>query len=215
MTKPLVQLTFYPDAILCTRYDGVGQSTYPVEAQDVADVVADLPLMTGWLPPRTLFVGRRGGETTVAIHVPAAQHTVHVETAQGEQQWSIPMPDLLFMGRGHTYHVFATKTTPAPEVPLFHAPCSNVFDRGSICAGNTPFPEVSTKTIHTAFHLFMSASVFNTHLCKERVRGKAAEKANVLVLWKRLASHPDAPFPLQCLKPFNLTAGTLLRQSAY
>lgn len=211
MTTPLVQLTFYADAILCTRYDGVAQSSYPVAPQDVAEAIADLPLSTGWLPPRTLFVTRRGGETTVAIHVPATHHTVHVETVQGERQWSVPMPDLVFVGRGRQYHVFATKTTPAPEVPLFHAPCSNVSNDGQICAGNTPFPEASTETIHTAFHMFMSGSVFNTHLSEQRVKGAAAEKVNVLILWQRLATRPHAHFPLRILRPLNMTAERLLR----
>lgn len=207
---PLVQLTFYPDSIMCTRYDGAAQSTYPVAPQDVADAVADLPLSTGWLPPRTLLVARRGGETTVAIHIPAAHHTVHVETPTGEQQWSVPMPDFVFVGRGRQYYVFATKTAPAPDTLLFHAPCANVSNEGYICAGDTPFPEASTDSIYTAFHMFMSGSVFNTHWSTQRVTGKAAEKANVLLVWQRLATRPHAAFPLRILRPLNITAGRLL-----
>jgi PRTRC genetic system protein B len=206
---PIVQLTFYPDAILCTRYDAHGQITYPVAPQEVAEAVADVTFSTGWLPPQTRFVERRGGISTVAIHVPQGRHRVHVQTAEGAFQWSVPMPDLLFIGRGTTYRVFATKTTPTPDVPLFHAPCPNVHDYGGICAGNTPFPEAAPASMLEAFGMFMSGSVFNQHLCQNRVTGCA--RANVLTLWEHLATRPRARFPLRYLRPFPTTIAGVLR----
>ena len=148
--SPLVQLTFYPDTILCTRYDGIGQTTYPVAPQEVAEAVADVPFSTGWLPPRTLLVERRSGVTTVAVHIPRGRHHVHVETRTGDQMLTVPLPDLVFIGHGRSYYVFATKRPPTPNTPLFHAPCSNVYDSGNICLGNTPFPEATPATISTA-----------------------------------------------------------------
>lgn len=202
-TTPLVQLTFYPDTILCTRYDGTGQTTYSVAPQDVAEAVADVPFTTGWLPPHTLFVERRGGLITVGLHIPRGRHRVHVETRAGDQVWEIPMPDLVFIGHGREYYVFATKTVPTPHTPLFHAPCSNVFEGGAICQGNTLFAEASPATIDTAFALFMTGSVFTTHLSHNRVRGDA--QTNVLDLWAGLATRPRARFPLRALRPLSTT----------
>lgn len=206
---PIVQLTFYPDTILCTRYDAQGQTTYPVAPQEVAEAVGNVTFSTGWLPPRTLFVERQGGLTTVAIHVPQGKHTVHVETAEGVYQWTIPMPDLLFVGRGSAYWVFATKSTPARYGSLYHAPCSNVHENGSICPGNTPFPEATPETMQTAFEMFMHRSVFNLHLSQNRVTGRA--KANVLTLWETLAARPRSRFPLRALRPLATTIAGVLR----
>ena len=205
---PLVQLTFYPDTILCTRYDGTGQTTYSVAPQDVAEAVADVPFTTGWLPPRTLFVERRGGVVTAALHIPRGRHHVHVETRAGDQVWEIPMPDLVFIGRGRDYYVFATKTTPTPYTPLFHAPCSNVFEGGAICQGNTLFAEASPATIGTAFAQFMIGSVFTSHLSAGRVRGSA--HTNVLDLWAELVTRPRLRFPLRTLRPLSTTLARVL-----
>lgn len=206
---PLVQLTFYPDTILCTRYDAQGHTTYPVAPQDVAEAVGEVTFSTGWLPPRTLFVERQRGVTTVAIHIPRGRHPVHVETKAGAFQWNIPMPDLMFIGRGRAYFVFAAKGVPAPDVPLYHAPCSNVYENGSICPGNTPFPEAAPDTMQHAFDLFMHASVFNLHLAQNRVTGKA--KTNVLTLWQTLAARPRSRFPLRCLRLLSTTPAGVLR----
>jgi PRTRC genetic system protein B len=207
-TTPLVQLTFYPDAIFCTRYDTHGQRSYPVAPQDVAEAVADITFSTGWLPPHTLFVERRGGQTTVAIHVPKGRHTVHVDTGEGVYRWTIPMPDLVFVGRGNRYWIFAARTAPAPDTVLYHAPCPNVFEHGGICAGTTPFPEASPEAMHTAFGIFISGSRFTPHLSYGRVKGGA--KTNILALWQELAARPSARFPLRTLRPFpNTIAGVL------
>lgn len=207
--SPIIQLTFYHDAILCTRYDNQGQTTYPVAPQDVAEAVGEVAFSTGWLPPRTLFVERQRGVITVASHVPQGRHTVHVETAEGVYQWTIPMPDLLFVGRGSAYFVFATKALPAPDVPLYHAPCSNVYENGRICPGNTPLPEATPQTMPTAFEMFMHRSVFNLHLSQNRVTGSA--KPNVLALWQTLATRPRSRFPSRSLRPLSTTLAGVLR----
>ena len=206
--SPLVQLTFYPDTILCTRYDGTGQTTYPVAAQDVAEAVADVPFTTGWLRPRTLCVERRGGVTTVAVHIPRARHRVHVETRTGDQVWEVPLPDLVFIGRGREYYVFATKRAPTPDTSLFHAPCSNVYDNGNLCPGNTPFPEAHAQTMPTAVALFLNGSVFTSHLAHNRVRG--AGQNHVLDLWADLATRPRARFPLRALRPLSTSLARVL-----
>lgn len=207
-TVPIVQLTFYSDAIFCTRYDAQGQTTYPVAPQEVAEAVGKVTFSTGWLPPRTLFVARRGGVTTVALHVPAGYHRVSVETMNGPALWTIPMPDLLFIGQGNAYFVFATRSTPTPDAPLFHAPCPNVHDNGSICAGTTPFPEATPETMQSTFALFMHHSTFTLHLSRDRVTGRA--KANILTLWQALAARPRARFPSRRLRPLSTTIAALL-----
>jgi PRTRC genetic system protein B len=142
------------------------------------------------------------------VHIPRGRHRVQVETRTGDQMLIVPLPDLVFIGRGRSYYVFATKHPPTPHTPLFHAPCSNVYDSGAICLGNTPFPEATPATIATAIALFLSGSTFTAHLAQNRVQG--AGQSHILQLWADLAARPSARFPLRALRPLATTLARML-----
>lgn len=146
--------------------------------------------------------------------MPAATHTVQVETPDGITPLSIPLPPFVFAGHGHQYFIFALKDTiPGSTTPLFAAPCSNVFQQGNICQGNTPFPETAPDTIYAAFRAFLHTSTFNTHLAAQRVLGKDA--ANVLNLWQDLHRRKRRRFPVRALLPVGLTLGGLIQQLSH
>jgi PRTRC genetic system protein B len=213
-TPPLAQLTFYSDTILVTKYTTGGTTTHPVHPADVASAFTQVSLTTGLLPPNTLCYARSGGKVAMAILLPATQHTVQVETATGLTPLTIPLPPLIFAGKGTQYFVFALKNAvPASHAPLFQAPCPNVFERGNICQGNTPFPETAPDSIYHAFRTFLRDSAFNTHLATARVQGKHA--GNVLALWHHLHTRRTRRFPLRHLVPVSLTVGGLIHQLSH
>jgi PRTRC genetic system protein B len=213
-SAPLAQLTFYPDTILVTKYTAGGSTTHPVHPADIAAAFTHVSLTTGLLPPHTLAYARSGGKVAMAIFLPAAKHTVYVERGAELTALTIPLPPLIFAGRGTQYYVFALKdATPSSHTPLYHAPCPNVFERGHICQGNTPFPDTAPDVIHQAFRTFLRDSAFNTHLAADRVQGKYA--GNVLTLWQQLHTRNTRRFPLRALVPVALTLGGLIHQLSH
>lgn len=208
---PLAQLTFYSDTILVTKYTPGGKTTHPVHPADVASAFTTVSLTTGFLPPHTLGYARTGGKIAMAILLPAAKHTLQVETANGLASLAVPLPPLVFVGKGTHYSVFALKEAmPVSTAPLFHAPCPNVYGNGSICQGNTPFPDTAPDTIYAAFRAFLLNSAFNTHLAAKRVQGTHA--GNVVTLWHDLHTRKRRRFPVKHLLPASLTLGTLIHQ---
>ena len=134
---PLVRLDLYEQAIILTRFQEKGTASYPVSVHDLAAALTDVPVSSGLLPANTLFWQRREGQTYIGIYVPGRRWTVLV----GERQLTVPMPPLIFTGRGNHYAVYAIKRRPRDaHCRLYHAPCPNVHSHGAICQGNAPFP---------------------------------------------------------------------------
>jgi PRTRC genetic system protein B len=201
--RPQLRLDFYETAVILSRWGAGGQmSAYPVAVQDVVSACTGVTLRSGLLPPETLFWQQRGNATTLAIYVAARRW--QVQTAR--QSYHIPLPPLLFVGRGTVYEVYAVKKRPfAPTTPLYHAPCPNVFGHGGICVGNTPFPACSAATIGQALTLFWQGSQFNGHLSQGKSQSYPED---VRRLWAELDGRRR--FPLAELVPMNRTLRDLL-----
>lgn len=204
--RPLVRLDFFAEMVLLTRFgESHSQTCYPVAVEDVAGVFTDIRLATGLLPRETLFWQKQGDVTTLAIYVPARRWQVQV---MDERTYHIPLPPMMFVGRGRNYYVYALRSRPrGPHTPLWHFPSPNVSDNGSICLGNAPFPTCTTATIYSALHLFLEGSAFNDHL----VQGRSATfPDDVRQLWELLDGQKR--FPSHHLSPLNVTLGQLMRQ---
>ncbi len=124
----------------------------------------------------------------------------------GKKRRHIPMPPLVFVGNGRAYSLFAVKKRPLDRrIPLYHAPCPNVFGNGGICSGTTPFPACSAATMEKALTLFWEGSLFNGHMS----RGKCqSQPKDVRKLWQKLDGRKR--FPLSELLPLNKTLYSLL-----
>jgi PRTRC genetic system protein B len=211
---PLAQLTFYNETILLTKFNKRGKTTYPVNPTDIAGAFTNIPMSTGLLPPNTLCYAQIDGKTALAVLIPAGKHIVQVETATGNVALRVPLPPLVFAGRGRQYFVFALKSAvPTLTAPLYYAPCSNVHPHGLICQGNTPFPEATSTTIYSAFRTFLYDSTFNTDLSTGRVTDNT--NPNVLTLWHDLHTHKTRRFPLRALRPVSLTLDGLIHQLSH
>lgn len=216
MTHPLLRLDFYPTAVLMTQWNKqrndlasptdarlpTPTTTYPVSIHDVATACTKIDFSSGFLPPNTLFWQRRADTIRLGIYVPVRRW--QLQTA--ERTYHLPLPPLIFVGAGTSYQIFAVKKRPLNQhAPLFHAPCPNVHNSGSICAGNTPFPTCTAQTIHQALTLFMERSHFNADLSNNKCR---RHPHDVRQLWQALDGKKR--FPLGQLVPMHLRLSELL-----
>ena len=162
----------------------------------------EIRLGSGFLPPNTLFWKQQAHKTTLGIYVPGRRWRVRV----GKKRLRIPMPPLIFVGSGRAYSLYAVKTRPLDgRIPLYHAPCPNVFGDGRICPGTTPFPACSAGAIEEALTLFWEGSLFNSHLSRDKCQ---SQPADVRKLWQKLDGRKR--FPLSELLPMNKALHSLI-----
>lgn len=185
-TIPLARLDLYQQAIILTKFENQSTITHPVSIHDLAAVFASLPKSSGFLPKNTLFHGRRGGKLYAAIYIPPQKQAVRVEQITIE----IPLPPAVLIGCGKMYDIHAVKQYPNNKhAPLYRYPSPNVWNNGSICAGDTPFPTCRLDTINAAFKMFIK-SQFNLHL----VTGKCKSfPKNVIEFWGSLEGQEEFP----------------------
>jgi PRTRC genetic system protein B len=193
-TPPRLRLDFYPTAVMLSRWEEDGRIiAYPISVHDVVSACTNIGLSSGLLPSNTLFWKQQGDRPEIGIYVPARRWQMQVDSAGGEdaRTYHIPMPPLVFVGRGNAYQIYAVKRRPRDEHErLYHAPCPNVHHHGGICPGNTPFPGCSPQTIEAALSLFMENSRFNGDLG----RGKCCRYPDdVQQLWAMLEGRKRFP----------------------
>jgi PRTRC genetic system protein B len=200
-----------------SRWDEDGRSsTYPVSVHDVVSACTRVEMSSGLLPANTLFWKQRANQAVIGIYVPARRWQVQCETANDSevQGYQLPMPPFVFVGSGTAYQIFAVKRRPKVDVGqgqrnrqtrLFHAPCPNVHNSGSICQGNTPFPICSPETVHRTLQLFMEGSLFNADLSNGKCQSYSD---HVRRLWAELDGRKR--FPVSELEPMTTTLAELL-----
>lgn len=188
-----LRLDCYDDFIVAQKYDkGVGKGFYALDPLDVAAALAGLTIGTPLLPPGCLFWQRADGGERLGIYAPPNVWTVHVSAGEKRETLAVPMPGLVWIGRGTGYSLFAVKGAewPGPDTQLWKAPCPNLGDQG-ICRGNVEFPAAGAGTIWPALRLFFESD-FNDHLSN----GKSKKyPKSVLGMWRALAEadgvHPE------------------------
>jgi PRTRC genetic system protein B len=138
--------------------------------ESVRAAISNTPVDSGWLPAAVRRWGcTQKGEYAVMFISPA-RHTLRLtntwkERFPGRRYLSVdvPLPGLVFAGRGAHYYVWACTGKPAPEAPLYQAPLPNVHDDGLICYGDNHPPEAGPRSIEKAWRLFINTP-FNDHL---------------------------------------------------
>ncbi len=171
-----------------------------VSADAVRAAFEPMPFDSGYLPPHTLRFGiTSSGERWLSMFVPPAPVELSVQDSDlGMQQVQVPLPGLVFTGRGKFYWIWAVKDEiPTAETIVYHAPLSNVGADGSICFGANPVPEADGPTMLQALHLFL-ASPFNGHWAAGKSR---AFQGDVRYLLQDLAKQRPPSFPLDDLCP--------------
>ena len=204
---PRVSVTLTDESVYLTRYDPRGKpgGTHLVRAGDVANAFNVFGASTGLLPDGVLFWQTQYGQARVGVWMPPGWRTLIF--GRGIAPLTIPLPGLVFVGRGRDYWVFAAKARPArPADRLYLAPLPNVFGDGRVCAGSVPFPVAGAETMAPAVRLFFE-SEFNYDLADGRLAGVD----NAVKFLRSLAK--ARAFPLDKLVPHG-TIGSLIAQAA-
>lgn len=199
------RLDLYDDFILLTRYqEGRPVSRYLVDPLETAVALGGININSGLLPEGCLFWNRKNGQEGVGVYLPPRVWTVAV---RGEPQaWRVPLPGLVFAGRGYDYQVWAVMERPTQaDQQLYLAPCPNVHPDG-VCRGSAPFPPASPATIWQAVDVFFS-SRFNHDLSNQKSR-KYPE--DVLDHWRELDGTGAEEYPLDDLVGTNVTLRRLM-----
>lgn len=195
---PIAELRIYESAVLYTRREGRNWRQYPIEPDQLAQLLGKLPIASGLLPPQTLGNGIKNGAPFYVIYVPA--HRARLQMPQG-RTYTIPLPPLIWCGCKRDYRVWALGTPDVPDrdVPLYKAPFPNCYVSGGICWGNVgQIPDATTKTIGQVAKLFLEESEFNMHVSD----GKSlAFPVSVVARWQQLETSAADAYPLDDLMP--------------
>lgn len=201
----LARIELFDESIIMTHFaGGKAVKAHEVAPDDLASAFSDIPLTTGLLPVNCLFFARSGSLTTIGIYQPPAMWKLRVVMAE-EREYMVPLPGLVFVGRGRAYYVWAARgrigtadsadDTDSADGGLYRAPFPNVYDTGRICPGNVTFPECGERTIWKALKLFLESD-FNADLRN----GKSLRyKDDVTQQWATLNCTGD--YPLDDLVP--------------
>lgn len=201
-----LRLDIYDESIIRTTFvDGQPAGYDELSPLDVARALADVAPAGGWLRENTVYI-RPGHETRAAIYLSTAVRSLNID---GESHaLRVPLPPLLFYGRGKKYHIYALAEAgwPTAKTALYHAPFPNVYPDGGICPGTVEFPACDPDAIHQAARLFFE-SAFNSDLDNGKSQ---AHPQNVIALWRKLAAADDKQYPINDLLPHNLTLEEVL-----
>lgn len=205
--EPLLQISIYEQATLLTRRKGARWTQYAVSPDALAQVLAGTPIASGLLPPHTLGTGRVAGEPFYVVYVPPSVRTLRMEVGS----YTIPLPPLVWAGRGSDYRIWALGAAGQPDrpsAPLFVAPFPNCYRSGAVCWGSSdPRPTASPGTLLQVLRLFLEESYFNLHLANDK---SLAFRASVVARWAQLAEGGADAYPLDDLLPAGAQLASVL-----
>lgn len=195
---PIAELRIYESAVLLTRREKQSWRQYPIEPDQLAQLLGKLPSASGLLPPDTLGNGIKNGAPFYVTYVPA--HRARLQMPN-DRTYTIPLPPLVWCGCRRTYRVWAlgAERSPDRDLPLFKAPFPNCYADGGVCWGNvSQIPDATTKTIGQVRRLFLEESAFNLHVSD----GKSVAFPNsVVAQWQQLEASGAESYPLDDLIP--------------
>lgn len=124
---------------------------------------------------------------------------------EGGEKWlEICTPELVLLGMGKKYFLFAINGPFSPDQPVYHAPFPNVYDHGEICFGENHTPEIEPGNMDAAWRLFIDTP-FNADL----VNGKSVSgKDDVRTSLMRFARRRS--YPVTDLIPYHNTIGEMI-----
>lgn len=196
--QPLAELRIYESAVLYTRRDGKSWRQYPVEPDQIAQLLGKLPSASGLLPKNTLGTGLKNGAPFYVTYMPA--HRARLQMPNN-RIYTIPLPPLIWCGHRRSYLVWAlgVESYPDRDMPLYKAPFPNCYAGGGICWGNVnAIPDATTKTIGKVATLFLEESEFNLHVSDGK---SVAYPKSVVARWQQLETSGAEQYPLDDLMP--------------
>lgn len=198
----------FDDMIVVTDFDAAetpadgtqakGQTprrSFVADPLSIVEVLGKVSINSGLLPDNVLFWQRREGQERIGVWLPPQVWRLRVEPTTRVNR-VIPLPGLVFVGKGKAYGLWALDSDRRPglDTALYNAPCPNVSGNG-VCAGNVEFPEAGAATIRAAVGAFFESG-FNNHLDN----GKSKKHpAAILDMWRELHKAKATAYPVEDL----------------
>jgi len=170
-----------------------------VSPATVREAFVQIPLDSGYIPENIVRWGIDGKSQWAAMFVPPKIQTLKINDA-GEKVIVVPLPAMLFIGKGQNYYVVALEDEQfSPSKPLFHAPLPNIHVESRICFGSVAVPTTSLATIKRAWTLFIQSN-FNRDLAS----GKSKQYSNnAIEMLEHLAKSKATHYPTDDLVEFS------------
>jgi PRTRC genetic system protein B len=202
---PLAQIDVYKECVILTRRRENGAwASYPVSPAALAQTLSKLPMSTGLLPPGLISYGMYQGQSFYVQYIPARVVSLQLDDGGRYLSRAVPLPPLIWAGRGRSYRVWAVKVTAedlTTRTPLFKAPFPNVYEAAGICWGNVGLPTVaSPEAMRSVLKLFLEESRFNGHLDNGKSK---SHPGSLLRLYESLETQQAATYPLDDLVAFD------------
>lgn len=195
-------LVFTEDGqIIWCSQDRRGIQRKGISPETVGSVFANAPVWSGFLPADVWSWGKSDGAEWVALLKPAQVQTLLLDEEKIIAPLQVPLPPLVFAGRGLDYYIWAAageRWNREPDAPAFHAPFPNVDANGRICFGANLLPPAATDSIHVAWEIFLN-SPFSSHTTAQKSKQFPDD---VRQLWRALAEQHADNFPYADLQPF-------------
>lgn len=162
--RAIMQLTFYPSALILTEFDG-GHGHGRLVAPDalVKALFKDVNYSSGMLPANALWwsVGRTGAWIALYREPQVWKFALQLDSKKPARRLALPMPGLIFIchraNPANVPYIYAVKQRPTHITdPIYYAPCFNVFRNGKICSGSHRFPEDPSKIPESFFTSFFA-----------------------------------------------------------
>jgi PRTRC genetic system protein B len=189
------RLDLFDDMIIVTDFDDKGKTptrSFVADPLSIVEALGRVSITSGLLPDNVLFWQRREGQERVGVWLPPQIWRLRVEPTTKVNR-VVPLPGLVFVGKGKSYGLWALADDKRPELatPLYNAPCPNVSGNG-VCAGNVEFPEAGAATIRAAVEAFFESG-FNNHLDNGKSK---AHPDGILKVWKELHAAKAEAYPV-------------------
>ncbi len=170
MNKEILAALFFYDGQYEFHHNCGEKSTVKfLSPRDIAAAFRESSIDSGWIPPEIVRMGQITTTSFAMAWFPPKQHTCpFIANDNSIVQKTIPLPGLLFAGKGKEYAVWATSHSFSPEKNLYHAPLPNVHPNGSICWGTNRPPECTPQQLREAFLMFI-----HTPFNRDLIAGKS------------------------------------------
>lgn len=170
-----------------------------VSPATVREAFVQIPIDSGYIPKKVVRWGIDGSSQWVAMFIPPTMQTLNISDAGGKVL-VVPLPAMLFIGKGQTYYVLALEDEEfSPSKRLYHAPLPNVHAESRICYGSVAVPTTSLTTIDRAWTLFITSN-FNRDL----THGKSKQHPNSAIeMLEHLAKTKATRYPTDDLVEFS------------
>lgn len=156
------ELLFLDGAYVLHSREGNSSRYKYLSSATLRNAFSGVAIDSGWLDPSVIrWCSKPSGDWAVKFLAPALYKLDCNELGI----LTVPLPAMVFAGRGTKYWVWALKTQKFnPDARLFNAPLPNVYQRnGDICWGSNRPPACNPQSINTAWNMFI-ASPFSNHL---------------------------------------------------